>query len=185
MKSISRDAYDTKRFRPADTFFIRNLFLTKQIKVFQENIIAGWVSVKDVKASQLRKQEAGKTKPRFPCTIYYVLNKTGKAVHACRKLCKNIFCIKPNRQESPLKRVEGVTEKVIDRLRKKKSFASFSEIRKAVNHNRIESTCIHLHCDMSQSKLRSICNEDLVVSMMMFLKVFSEFNIGFKSPASD
>lgn len=58
------------------------------------------------------------------------------------------------------------------------------------HYNRAKSRRIYLSCDLNQLKLREMYNssvpQDLRVTKTMFQKVFSEdFNIGFKSPASD
>lgn len=58
------------------------------------------------------------------------------------------------------------------------------------HYNRLKSRRIYLSCDLSIKKLRDMYNdtasEDMKVNPAMFRRIFvQEFNIGFRSPASD
>lgn len=75
---------------------------------------------------------------------------------------------------------------------KKNSVRKFIGMLKGTesHYNRQKSKRIYLGCEYSISKLHKIynsrCQEDLKVKCSMFRHIFvTEFNIGFKSPASD
>ncbi|CAH1116482.1 unnamed protein product [Phaedon cochleariae] len=200
--------HNNKRFlctkiRPYDAVFIREKIFKCQNKVTQDSKIAGWIQVMDIKKSRPRISTAiqgKKPKPHAFHVVYSVPTKHGKTVNVCKKFFMTLTCMKNSRVNKLCKVVksgEDIKEnrggdRISHKTTEKKAMVRefLGNLKGSESHyNRKKSKRIYLNCDLSQNKLRKAYNNSVTdqfkVTRTMFQRIFSQFNIGFKSPASD
>ena len=193
--------FSCSKIRPGDALFIRQKLSECANKVGQDNKVAGWFSVSDVKRKTRDvHHEKIWAKPHTLKVKYRVPTNSGLTVSVCKKFFMHLTCLKNNRINNIcklLKKGECVKERRGGDRIGHKSANKKGMVREFIgnlkgsesHYNRKKSARIYLHSELTQNKLRAIYNDSVApenqVSRTMFQIIFSEFNIGFKSPASD
>lgn len=190
--------------RPGDSLLIRNKLYSKPDKCVQDNKIAGWISIRNVKRHRPRTSgtDEGKTnKPHSFQVKYSIPTRSGKFINVCKKFFIHLTLIKASRLNTICKLVkngEEIKERRGGDHVSNKSIAKKNNVRNFLrnlkgsesHYNRQKSCRIYLNGELSINKLRKVYNatvsRELQLSKSMFQRIFcSEFNIGFKTPASD
>lgn len=189
------------KIRPNDASFIRKKLYSTETKAEQDSIVASWLHIQGIK--RRRPRQDAKTvvaKPREFGVLYSVPRKNSQPVMVCKKFFMSLTCFKSTRLHILCKKIkngEGFAEKRGgDRighksLQKKDKVREFLKNLKGTesHYNRKKTARIYLHCELSINKLRSIYNasvpKDYQVKRGIFRNIFAEYNIGFRSPASD
>lgn len=192
--------FSCSTIRPYDALSLRGKLFSCQDKVAQDNKVASWISVTDVKKKQrIPHREDRRGKPHSFKVKYTVPTKVGQTVYVCKKLFMHLTCFKSNRLNNICKLIKSgvcIIERRGDRVGHKSSNKKvivrefIGNLKGSESHyNRKKSVRVYLHSELTQNKLRSIYNTrvapEFQVSRTMFQRIFAEFNIGFKSPACD
>lgn len=203
--------HNNKRFkcvqvRPEDAKTIRNSLYNIPNKLIQDTMISSFLGFSSVKRKRPNQRppkvsdRPSKPKPHTLNVNYTVFNKQGKVIPICKKLFLQITKIKNTRLQNIVKKVKAnqslKDNRGGDRV-SHKSGAKKAAVRQFLgklkgresHYNRKKSMRIYLSSDLNIGKLHNIYNKTVTLSLKvkktMFRKVFCEFNIGFKSPASD
>jgi hypothetical protein len=197
--------FSCAQFRPRHLKCFNSYFYSKPDKTRQDNIIGNLIQIRTVKrrrprpvAQNKRKKQGGE---RAFNVSYFLPTENGCRIPVCKKFFRSITKVSGKRLGTILHRVNsgqaieerrGGDRRSMKNTMKKESVREFiRKLRGTESHyNRKKSKRIYLSSELSIRKLHSIYNdqasEDLKVKCSMFRKIFvTEFNIGFKSPASD
>lgn len=184
---------------------IRDKFFSIPNKQRQDGMIANMIEVAtDIKRRRPRpinknkKQKAGGL---HKYTVKYFLKSKKMTLRVCRKLFLNILKVGRTRVQNisnakfegnSIEEKRGGDRKSHQSTEKRNSVRTFiGRLRGTESHyNRNKSRRIYLSCDLSIKKLHKLYNESTEpthkVHFAMFYRIFvNEFNIGFRSPASD
>lgn len=201
--------HNTKQFQcykitPNDVNSIREELYKEPDKLRQDSMIASLVTTTSIKRRrprpvQVNKRQKAGTQHGYS-TKFYMMHGPDR-VPVCKKFFMSLMRFKRTRLANITKSV--FSGKAIEEHRggdrvsfknseKKNSIRDFIKKLKGTesHYNRNKSKRIYLNCDLSISKLHKIynseCTENLKVKYSMFRLIFvTEFNIGFRSPASD
>lgn len=191
------------KIRPSDVKKIRAHLYSVPDKLRQDSIITSLIVIAPVSRRRPRPAQQNKkgqgTAHKF--NVIYKINCQESKIPVCKKLflaitkigrtrlnniCKNVFLGNPVEERRGGDRVEN---RNADRKASVRNF--ISNLRGTESHyNRNKSKRIYLTCNLSIKKLHSLYNNiasnEEKVSLAMFRRVFvNDFNIGFRSPASD
>lgn len=192
-------------FRPNHLKHFQDNYYNKPDKTRQDNIIASLVVTNAIKRRRPRPVVLSKKqKPGGEHSYnvsYFLPLENNKKISVCKKFFLSITGVGRTRLANIIKKVHcgkaieeqrGGDRKSRHSVEKKKQVMDFiAKLRGTESHyNRAKSKRIYLNADLSIRKLHTMYNqqasEELQVKPSMFRKIFvSEFNIGFKSPASD
>lgn len=201
------------KIRPADALqFRNNLYITND-KQKQDQIVSRLIHCSQVKRPRPRPQRPApiglglpqpkpfKPKPHSVSTTYTFPTIKGLEISVCKTFFLHLTKFSADRVRYILKQVKlgkpicenrGGDHVSHKSLQKKNAVREFiGNLRGTESHyNRKKSKRIYLHCSLNIRKLHTIYNSstqpNLKVSLSMFRRIFlQEFNIGFRSPASD
>lgn len=195
--------------RPTDAIFFRKILFSKNEKYYQDQMISRFIQVLSVKRKRPRQSVLGagitelKSKPHNFSVVYKFPISSGKnTVKVCKIFFLHLMKFKPDRVRQIVKKLRNNKSLAENRggdrvsyksLLKKESVRKFiGKLKGTQSHyNRKKSKRVYLSSELSIRKLHTIYNQseenpDLKVSLSMFRTIFRyEFNIGFRSPASD
>lgn len=195
--------FKCSEIRPADVKLFREKLYLVPDKIVQDNFIALHVQPNAVKRRRPSNKLDTKIKGKpHECSGSFFLNNIhGKRMLVCQKLFLTVAKIGAYRLKSILKKVNSSVPIKENRggdkvswksTGKKDSIREFiKKLRGCESHyGRNKSKRLYLHADLNIDKLLKLYNssvdETLRVKRTMFRRIFNnEFNLGFKSPASD
>lgn len=196
----NKPAYQCCKVRPQDALDFRAKIYKHNEKMLQDQMISRFISLTSVKQHRSRLEQPKKVH-RFAAE-YKVPVRGGTQIKVCKQFFLHVTKASSDRVRQIIKKLNSGAHFVENRggdrvsqksVAKKESVRQFlGNLRGTESHyNRKKSKRIYLQSDLSIKKLHtiystSITTTDLQVTLSMFRKVLcGEFNVGFKSPASD
>lgn len=196
------------KVRPNDAIQFRKILYSKSEKLFQDQMVSRFIATANVNRRRSRQSCLGiglpqtKAKPKTFSASYKFPLASGKQVTVCKKFFLHLMKFKPERVRTILSKLnnnKGLEETRGGDQVSHKSLAKKQSVRKFIgslkgtesHYSRSKSKRVYLRSDLSIRKLHTIyndCQENplLKVTPSMFRKIFcGEFNLGFKSPATD
>lgn len=199
-------SHDTAKFK-CNKFSLRLIlknrekFFKNQNKVDQDVYLTRLIAPYTPERRRQSTVDENRRRNRLISTTYFLNDKNNKNRPVCKAMFMKTFSLKKDRVINIAKTVfEGGTpkEKRGGDRKSAKSAVKKEKLREFLrklpatesHYTRSKSKRIYLSCDLNQRKLRQLYNDpvpqELHVTKTMFQNIFAEdFNIGFKSPASD
>jgi hypothetical protein len=200
--------FKCNKVRPRDAVTFRKTLYSKPEKIYQDQLVGRFITTKTVHRRRSRQSCLGlglpqpKTKPKSTSVTYRFPLASGGSVTVCKAFFLRLMQFTPERVRciiSKLKTNKGLEDNRGGDRVSQRSFAKKEAVRQFIgnlkgtesHYNRKKSKRIYLSSDLSIRKLHQIYNASeenptLHVKISMFRKIFcGEFNIGFRSPASD
>lgn len=204
-KHDSKKNFQCAKVLPLDALRFRKKLYGVCEKQVQDQFVSRYIEHGSVKRQRPRKQQPGveqlpSRKPHAFSTVYNFPTTQGK-IKVCKKFFLHLTKFSVERVRHVLKILTSgchfVEKRGGDRVsdksaQKKESVRQFigSLHAEESHYNRLKSKRLYLQSGTSIRRLREAYNDSVIpslkVSKTMFRNIFSgEFNIGFKSPASD
>lgn len=196
----SNNSFQCVTFIPQDCTFVRTKLFSVKNKVSQDNFVASRLSVRQVKR---RRPRSNNNKQPHDYSLKFTLpTQSGKTVSVCKRFFMSVLMVKSTRLRNialKIKSGEHLTEKRGGDRKSGKSVITKEHVRQFLNklkgkeshYNRKKSKRIYLDSSLNVQQLWRVYNKydvssEFKVSLSMFRRIFcNEFNIGFRSPASD
>lgn len=200
------DKFACYKFRPRDVKIFNSNFYKFPDKIRQDSIISTLVQTSDIKRRRSRPVASNKsqkpgTQHEYNVKYFLPTLQFGK-IPVCKKFFLSIASgigrtrlsniVKKVSSSEPIEEKRGGDRKSNFTVLKKEKVREFIRSLKGTesHYNRSKSKRIYLSAELSISKLWYMYNqqatEDTKVSGAMFRRIFNtEFNCGFRSPASD
>lgn len=197
-------SFQCGKFTPPDAMEIRNRIYSVPDKIRQDRLVSNLLTLKNVVRRRQRPNRKNAPKPRLFNVNYKVPRRDGKSIHVCKKFFLHIVQIKPTHLNSICKKIYQVVDIKENRGGDRKSHLSEDKknsVRKYIgslpayesHYSRNKSKRLYLRSDLNVKKLHKAYNNSMTdtdnnlrVSLAMFRRVFNkDFNLGFKTPATD
>lgn len=176
----------------------REIFYADANKITQEQKLCKFISVCPVQRKRSRENN-GDPKPKSFHTYFYFHTKKN-VIPVCKKFIQAALSITKRRIHTVAKTIfdgqipkekrggDRQSVKSVDKKNKVREFICSLPATES-HYNRKKSSRIYLACDLNLNKVFQMYNlkySDYQVSRTMFKNIFyNDFNIGFKSPATD
>lgn len=192
-------------FRPRHLKQFQENYYKKSEKIRQDNIIGSLIVTNSVKRRRprpalLNKKQKPGGKHAYNVS-YFLPVENNQKVPVCKKLFLAVTRIGRTRLATIIHKVhsgQAIEDRRGGDRKSSKSVAKKNNVREFIkklrgtesHYNRAKSKRLYLSADLSVRKLHTVynqqSNQELQVKPSMFRQIFvTEFNIGFKSPASD